>query len=63
MSGNVAEMVYEDLSSKIPGTAGGGWLSNSEQIKILAPDKYAGEVTPNPCIGFRVLMPIVKKQE
>lgn len=63
MSGNVAEMVYEDLSSKIPGTAGGGWLSNSEQIKILGPDKYAGEVTPNPCIGFRILMPIVKKQE
>ncbi len=63
MSGNVAEMVYEDLNSKIPGTAGGGWQSNADQIKILGPDKYSGEINPNPCIGFRVLIPRMKKRE
>ncbi len=61
MSGNAAEMVYDDLQTKSPGTAGGGWKNNIEEIKILAPDTYSGIVLPNVCIGFRVVM-TVKKQ-
>lgn len=56
MCGNAAEMVYEDLLHKLPGTAGGSWMSSPEQIKISAPDQYAGIITPSPYIGFRVVM-------
>lgn len=56
MSGNAAEMVYEDLKSKIPGTAGGSWMSSPEEIKIHAPDPYAGIIEPSPYIGFRIVM-------
>jgi formylglycine-generating enzyme required for sulfatase activity len=61
MSGNVAEMVYDDIKLKTAGTAGGGWMSTADEIKILAPDTYSGIVLPNVCIGFRVVM-TVKKQ-
>lgn len=56
MSGNVAEMVYDNYLAKLPGTAGGGWINTAEQIKILAPDAYSGITTAKPYIGFRVVM-------
>lgn len=58
MSGNVAEMVYDNYLAKLPGTAGGAWRSTAEEIKILAPDPYPNVVDANPCIGFRVVMTI-----
>lgn len=55
LSGNIAEMVYEDYNSKTRcGTAGGSWESNEEEIKIFGPDPYAGITTPHPAIGFRI---------
>lgn len=55
LSGNIAEMVYEDYNSKErSGTAGGSWESNAEEIKIFGPDPYAGITTPHPAIGFRI---------
>jgi formylglycine-generating enzyme required for sulfatase activity len=57
MSGNVAEMVYNDPNSRDdPGTAGGGWMNNAEEIKILGPDPYSGNKEAHPNIGFRVVM-------
>lgn len=58
MSGNVAEMVYNDFETKAAGTAGGGWMNSAEEIKILGPDPYAGVTTPHPVIGFRVVMTV-----
>lgn len=55
ISGNIAEMVYEDYNSKErSGTAGGSWESNAEEIKIFGSDPYAGITTPHPAIGFRI---------
>jgi len=62
MSGNVSEMVYNAANSREdPGTAGGGWMSNAEEIKILGPDPYHGKTDPHPNIGFRVVMTIKNK--
>lgn len=62
MSGNVSEMVYNSTNSREePGTAGGGWMSNAEEIKILGPDPYHGITVPHPNIGFRVVMTISNK--
>jgi formylglycine-generating enzyme required for sulfatase activity len=58
MSGNAAEMVYDDIKLKTAGTAGGGWMSKADEIKIKAPDKYSGITNPHPCIGFRVVMTV-----
>ena len=59
MSGNVAEMVYNAPNSrKDPGTAGGGWMNNAEEIKILGPDPYSGKSDAHPNIGFRVVMTV-----
>lgn len=59
MSGNVAEMVYNAPNSrKDPGTAGGGWMNNAEEIKILGPDPYSGKTDAHPNIGFRVVMTV-----
>lgn len=62
MCGNVAEYVYNlDYSSakpyenKILGTAGGGWMNNAEEIKILAKDNHPGIVDPHPNVGFRIV--------
>jgi disulfide oxidoreductase YuzD len=56
MSGNVAEMVYDDIQTKSPGTAGGGWMSSAEEIKILGPDPHKGLTEAHPNVGFRVVM-------
>ncbi|MNV50122.1 Formylglycine-generating sulfatase enzyme [compost metagenome] len=55
LSGNVAEIVYENTDKTEPGTAGGSWKSNQEEVKIYAPDPYKGSVSPQPTIGFRVV--------
>ena len=63
MSGNVAEMVYENFKivngkmTKIdPGTAGGGWMSSDQDLKMEADDKQSGLITGHPNVGFRVVM-------
>jgi len=56
MSGNVAEMVYDEVQTKSPGTAGGGWMNNAEEIKILGPDPHKGLTEAHPNVGFRVVM-------
>jgi formylglycine-generating enzyme required for sulfatase activity len=56
MSGNAAEMVYDDIQTKSPGTAGGGWMNNAEEIKILGPDPHKGLTEAHPNVGFRVVM-------
>lgn len=55
LSGNVAEMVYESMDKKGPGTAGGSWRNSGEELKIYAPDPYTGIIDPKPFIGFRVV--------
>lgn len=62
ISGNVAEMVYEDYNSKnSPGTAGGSWLSSEEEIKINGSDPYEGVTSGHPGIGFRVVITHLQK--
>lgn len=61
MSGNVAEMVYDDYPLKNPGTAGGGWMSSAEEIKILGPDPHKGLTEAHPNVGFRVVMTYMQK--
>jgi hypothetical protein len=56
MSGNAAEMVYDHVQTKSPGTAGGGWMNNAEEIKILGPDPHKGLTEAHPNVGFRVVM-------
>lgn len=64
MSGNVAELVYNVKYSEEKGwkygksdigTAGGGWMNNAEEIKILAKDNHPGIVDPHPNVGFRIV--------
>lgn len=55
MSGNVAELVYEENSRK-PGTSGGGWMSSEEELKINGTDPFKGATKAHPNIGFRVVM-------
>jgi formylglycine-generating enzyme required for sulfatase activity len=57
LSGNVAEMVYEDYASKNnPGTAGGSWLNSEDEIKINGTDTYKGVTSGHPGIGFRIVV-------
>ncbi len=55
MSGNVAEMVYEGMNRKDPGTAGGSWKSDKDEVQIYAPDPYSGVIDAKPTIGFRIV--------
>jgi len=54
MSGNVAEMVYD--KNKSSGTAGGGWMSSFDAIKIDGKDEYSELEEGHPNVGFRVVM-------
>jgi hypothetical protein len=63
MSGNVAEMVYDDIQTKSPGTAGGGWMSSAEEIKILGPDPHKGLTEAHPNVGFRVVMTYMNRND
>ncbi len=65
MCGNVAEMVYESISSndqaiKVTpsemGTAGGGWMNTYDEIKLNAEDLYQGVEEEHLNIGFRVVI-------
>lgn len=57
MSGNAAEMVYNEFNSKSDiGTAGGGWMSPENEIMIYGPDPYHGLKEGRPDIGFRVVI-------
>ncbi|MCH2231797.1 MAG: formylglycine-generating enzyme family protein, partial [Crocinitomicaceae bacterium] len=63
MSGNVAEMVYYqkefksselgkdlrvyDPDNYLPGTKGGGWMSDAEELEIAYSELYKGETKPN----------------
>lgn len=63
MGGNAAEMVYDDYPLKNPGTAGGGWMSSAEEIKILGPDPHKGLTEAHPNVGFRVVMTYLNRSE
>ncbi len=60
MSGNVAEMVYEDGTKKLVGTAGGSWRSNAEEVKIYAPNPNPDFKESSPDVGFRVVSTFLK---
>lgn len=78
MSGNVAEMVwncpqseergkYNDLifcdkNDRIPGTKGGGWLSDYNELAINGVDKYKGKTDAHANIGFRVVVTFLIKR-
>lgn len=56
LSGNVAEMVYNsDNARSNPGTAGGDWTSDADQLKLYADDPYSGITEARCTIGFRVV--------
>lgn len=59
MSGNVAEIVFENSDESEAGTAGGSWRESGENIKIYAPDPYKGPVFTCPMIGFRVVSSVL----
>ena len=55
-SGNVAEMVQEDGRTK-----GGSFNNTGYDIRIDAPDPYAGFTGSSPFIGFRVLLTVKER--
>lgn len=55
MAGNAAEMVYESVKNKEAGTAGGGWLSSEDELKIKGTDLYKNQTEAHPNIGFRIV--------
>jgi formylglycine-generating enzyme required for sulfatase activity len=70
MSGNAAEMVYGnyEISNgkqvKVdPGTAGGGWMSKFESLKISGKDEHKGLTTAHPNVGFRVVSTYLRKKK
>lgn len=58
MSGNAAEMVYNNVLTKSAGTAGGSWSNTAEELKIEAIDPFDGMKEGSPFIGFRVVMTV-----
>lgn len=60
MSGNVAELVYDDEKKKMVGTAGGSWRSSAEEVKIYAPNAHPDFKGSAPDIGFRVVSTFLK---
>ena len=56
MSGNVAEMLQEEGRTK-----GGSYKNTGFDIRIDAPDTYAGFKEASPYIGFRVLLSVVAR--
>ena len=63
MSGNVAEMVYEqDLTSKkmSPGTRGGSWYSDLDYLKLTSENEFKNVTKPSPMIGFRPVFSVTK---
>ena len=65
MSGNVAEMVYdEDLKTKIriPSTKGGSWNSDVEHIKINSESEFKNQTKASPMVGFRPVFTYISKK-
>lgn len=65
MSGNVAEMVYEEnltTKTKTHGTRGGSWYSDVEYLKLTSENEFKNFTKPSPMIGFRpvVTAPMIK---
>ena len=58
MSGNVAEMVYNDPSAKSLGTAGGGWMSSEQELQLNATDAHSNFKDAHPNVGFRVVFSV-----
>lgn len=59
MSGNVAEMVYNDASAKSFGTAGGGWMSSEQELQLNGSDAHANLKDAHPNVGFRVVFSVL----
>jgi formylglycine-generating enzyme required for sulfatase activity len=59
MSGNVAEMVYNDTSAKSFGTAGGGWMSSEQELQLNGTDLHANLTDGHPNVGFRVVFSVL----
>ncbi len=56
MSGNVAEMVYEQdlVTKKIShGTRGGSWYSDLDYLRLTSENEFKNVIKPSPMIGFR----------
>lgn len=53
LAGNVAEMVWYVNEPPIPGTKGGSWSSEAEELQINGPDPFKGKSHPSSSIGFR----------
>ena len=63
MSGNVAEMVYEQdlITKKIShGTRGGSWYSDLDYLRLTSENEFKNETNPSPMIGFRPVCSINK---
>lgn len=60
MSGNVAEMIYND-SNKDVITAGGSWRNSASEVKIYAPDTRKNVASGAADIGFRVVCTFLKQ--
>ncbi|MES2515013.1 MAG: SUMF1/EgtB/PvdO family nonheme iron enzyme [Bacteroidota bacterium] len=65
MSGNVAEMVYEEnlvTKTKTHGTRGGSWYSDQEYLKLTNETEFRDVTKPSPMIGFRPVFSVSKPQ-
>lgn len=63
MSGNVAEMVYED-ESNLPGTKGGSWSSIGQELQIIeGNDRFKGRTEPSVNVGFRPVMTYLGREK
>lgn len=60
MSGNVAEMVYDNKTKTVK-TKGGSWNSDFEHCKITNEEKLIGPVKANPMTGFRPVFKLILK--
>lgn len=58
MSGNVAEMVYNDASAKSLGTAGGGWMSSEQELQLNGSDSHPNFKDAHPNVGFRIVFTV-----
>lgn len=58
MSGNVAEIVYNDPSAKSCGTAGGGWMSSEQELQLNGSDAHANFKEAHPNVGFRIVFSV-----
>lgn len=62
MSGNIAEMVFEE-DTKQPITKGGSWMSPMHEMQINAEGTHQGETGPMVDVGFRIAIPHLVKSE